>query len=76
MRIDRRQLLVAGGAGVGLVVAFALWPREVVSPLAPGKDEQVLGPYIKVATDGRVTVAVPQAEVGQGVWTGLAQVAA
>lgn len=76
MRLDRRQLLVAGGAGVGLVVAFALWPRATPLPLGAGRGESVLGPYLKVGTDGRVTVAVPQAEVGQGIWTGLAQVAA
>jgi isoquinoline 1-oxidoreductase beta subunit len=76
MKLDRRQLLVAGGAGVGLVIGFALWPRAEPAPLAAGKGEQVLGPYLKIGTDGRVTVAIPQAEVGQGIWTGLAQVAA
>ena len=38
--------------------------------------EQVFGPYLRIARDGRVTVAVPQAETGQGAWTGLAQIAA
>jgi isoquinoline 1-oxidoreductase beta subunit len=38
--------------------------------------EQVFGPYLRIATDGRVTVAVPQVETGQGIWTGLAQMAA
>jgi isoquinoline 1-oxidoreductase beta subunit len=74
--IDRRTLLVAGGAGIGLVVAFALWPREFGSTLAAGEGEQVFGHYLKIATDGQVTVAVPQAETGQGIWTGLAQLAA
>ena len=76
IRLDRRSLLVAGGAGVGLVVAFSLWPREPGSPLAAAKGEQLFGPYLKVGRDGAVTVAVPQAEVGQGAWTGLAQIAA
>ena len=74
--IDRRTLLVAGGAGVGLVVAFALWPRELGSALAAGDGEQVFGHYLKIAADGQVTVAIPQAETGQGIWTGLAQLAA
>lgn len=74
--IDRRTLLVAGGAGIGLVVAFALWPRELGSALAAGDGEQVFGHYLKIATDGQVTVAIPQAETGQGIWTGLAQLAA
>ena len=32
--LDRRTLLVAGGAGIGLVVAFSLWPREIGSALS------------------------------------------
>lgn len=74
--LDRRSLLVAGGAGVGLIVAFALWPREPGSPLAARKGERLFGPFIKVGKDGIVTVAAPQTETGQGIWTGLAQVAA
>ena len=74
--LDRRSVIVAGGAGVGLVVAFALWPREPASPLAAAKDERLFGAFLKVGSDGTVTVAVPQAETGQGAWTGLAQIAA
>ncbi len=36
----------------------------------------MLGPFLRIGTDGRVTLAVPQIEVGQGIWTGLAQIAA
>jgi len=61
---------------VGLVVALAAWPHHVGSGLRAGDKEAVLGPFIKVAENGRVTVAVPQAETGQGTWTGLAQVVA
>ena len=74
--VDRRTLLIGGGAGLGLIVAFAAWPRRAGSPLRGGEGEQVFGPYLRIANDGRVTVAVPQAETGQGAWTGLAQVAA
>ena len=70
--VDRRTLLIGGGAGVGLVVAFLAWPRREGSPLRAGPKEGVLGPFLRIATDGRVTLAVPQAEVGQGIWTGLA----
>ena len=76
MRLDRRTLLVGGGAGVGLVVAFAVWPRRTGSGLQPRHCEHVFGPYLKIATDGRVTVAVPQVETGQGVWTALPQILA
>ncbi|WP_309602598.1 molybdopterin cofactor-binding domain-containing protein [Sphingomonas sp.] len=74
--IDRRTLLISGGVGVGLIVAFAAWPRKIGSALTAAKGERVFGHYLKIAPDGRVTVAVPQAETGQGIWTGLAQVAA
>ncbi len=74
--VDRRTLLIGGGVGVGLIVAYAAWPRREGSPLRAAEGEQVFGPYLRIARDGRVTVAVPQAETGQGAWTGLAQIAA
>lgn len=74
--IDRRTLLIGGGAGVGLVVAFIAWPRQEESSLRPGPRDGIFGLYLRIAIDGRVTLAVPQTEVGQGIWTGLAQIAA
>jgi len=76
LKVDRRSLLIGGGAGVGLIVAFSLWPHHWKSELAPSKDEQAFGSFIKVARDGKVTVAVPQVETGQGTWTALAQIVA
>jgi isoquinoline 1-oxidoreductase beta subunit len=74
--VDRRTLLIGGGVGVGLIVAFAAWPRRIGSALKGERGERVFGHYLKIATDGRLTVAIPQAETGQGAWTGLAQIAA
>jgi isoquinoline 1-oxidoreductase beta subunit len=74
--VTRRTLLIGGGAGIGLIVAFLAWPRQEGSPLRAGPREAVLGPFLRIGTDGRVTLAVPQTEVGQGIWTGLAQIAA
>ena len=76
MKIDRRTLLIGGGAGVGLIVGYALWPRRLKSDLAVASGEQAFGAFIKIARDGTVTVAVPQVETGQGIWTGLAQLVA
>lgn len=76
MRVSRRTLLVGGGAGVGLIVAYAVWPRRYGSGLQPRDGEEVFGPFLKIAPDGRVTVAVPQVETGQGVWTALPQILA
>jgi isoquinoline 1-oxidoreductase beta subunit len=74
--VSRRSILVGGGAAVGLVVAFLAWPRMEGSPLRAGSREYVFGPFLKIAADGRVTLAVPQVETGQGISTGLAQIAA
>jgi isoquinoline 1-oxidoreductase beta subunit len=74
--VSRRTLLVGGGAGVGLIVAFLAWPKREGSPLRAGARERVFGPFLRIATDGKVTLAVPQVETGQGIWTGLAQIAA
>ena len=76
MRIDRRTLLIGGGAGIGLIVAFSLWPHHWKSELAAAKGEETFGNFIKIARDGRITVAVSQVETGQGIWTALPQIVA
>ena len=76
MNLDRRTLLVGGGVGIGLVVGYVLWPRRLPSDLPLRADEQAFGNFIKIARDGRITVAVPQAETGQGIWTALPQIVA
>ena len=75
-RIDRRTLLVGGGAGVGLLVAWAVWPRDYAPNLTAVKGETVFGAWLKIGEDGHVTVAVPQCEHGQGVFTTLPQILA
>ncbi|MEO6198858.1 MAG: molybdopterin cofactor-binding domain-containing protein, partial [Sphingomicrobium sp.] len=74
--LDRRTLLIGGGIGTGLVVAFALWPGGLAGDLDTALGEQGFGHFIKIARSGRITVAVPQAETGQGVWTTLPQIVA
>ena len=76
MKLNRRTLLIGGGVGVGLVVAFALWPERLDSDLPLAPNEQAFGNFIKIARDGRITVAVPQVETGQGIWTALPQIIA
>lgn len=76
MNLDRRTLLIGGGVGIGLVVGYSLWPRSLHSTLEIRRGEQAFGNFIKIARDGRVTVAVPQVETGQGIWTALPQIVA
>lgn len=76
MILDRRTLLIGGGVGIGLIAGYAWWPRHLGSALNARPGEQAFGAYIKIARDGRVTVAVPQVETGQGIWTALPQIVA
>ena len=49
------------------------------APIATSRShpaKQAFGNFIKIARDGRVTVAVPQVETGQGIWTALPQIVA
>jgi isoquinoline 1-oxidoreductase beta subunit len=74
--VNRRQLLIGGGIGAGLVLAWNFWPREHAAPLDPAAGETGFGAWLRIGEDGVVTVAVPQVEMGQGVTTLLPQVAA
>ena len=76
MQVTRRGVLIGTAAGGGLLVAWWLLPRDYGTPLVAGKGEQVFGAWLKIATDGVVTVAVPQLEMGQGITTLLAQIVA
>jgi isoquinoline 1-oxidoreductase beta subunit len=71
--VNRRTLLIGGGAAVGLVLAWELWPRRYAPNLTAAPGETVLNAFLKIDTTGRVTVVVPQVEMGQGVWTALPQ---
>lgn len=73
---SRRGFLIGTGAAVGLLVGYALWPRSYPDAWAPAEGETLLGPWVKIGVDGRVTVAVPQAEMGQGTLSGFAQIVA
>lgn len=76
LRLDRRTLLIGGGAGIGLVVAWAAWPRVYPPNLTAAPGESLFGAWIKIGTDGHVSVAIPQCEEGQGVYTAMPQIVA
>ena len=76
MRLTRRGLLIGAVAGGGLLVAWSLLPRRYALPLAPGTGETAYNAWIKLASDGVLTVAVPQCEMGQGVTTLIPQIVA
>ncbi len=76
MEVTRRKVLIGAAAGGGLLVAWALRSRSYPAPLSPGKNEYGFDAWLKIGTDGVVTVAVPQLEMGQGITTLLPQIVA
>ncbi|MEX6723326.1 molybdopterin cofactor-binding domain-containing protein [Parapedomonas caeni] len=75
-RTTRRRFLIGGAAGLGLLVGYALWPRNPALTLVARDDETIVNAWLKIGADGRVVVVVPQAEMGQGVYTSLPQIVA
>ncbi|WP_066799396.1 xanthine dehydrogenase family protein molybdopterin-binding subunit [Sphingomonas soli] len=73
---DRRTLLIGGGVGAGLVVAWAVWPRTYLPNLTAAPGESLFGAWLKIGSDGHIVVAVPQCEEGQGVYTAMPQIIA
>jgi len=76
MEVSRRGLLAGAAVGGGLLVAWWLMPRSYRTPLVAASGEHVFGAWLKIASDGVVTVAVPQLEMGQGITTLLPQIVA
>lgn len=74
--LSRRQILIGGGGAAGLVLAWALWPRNYAPNLAAADNEEIFSAYLKISREGLLTVAVPQCEMGQGVYTVLPQILA
>ncbi|MFQ3667082.1 MAG: molybdopterin cofactor-binding domain-containing protein, partial [Sphingomonadaceae bacterium] len=75
-RTTRRTFLIGTGAVLGIGVGFLLWPREWKAPSLAADGEVPLNAWVRVAPDGQVILAIPQAEMGQGAWSGLAQILA
>jgi len=72
--VSRRDFLVAGvAAGAGLVVGFYL-PHRGEGGVPAGTFEP--NAYVRVDPDGKIVVAFPRAEMGQGVKTALPMILA
>ncbi len=52
---------------------WEFWPRSYAPNVATSAGETSLGAFLKIDTAGRVSAIVPQAEMGQGIWTALPQ---
>jgi isoquinoline 1-oxidoreductase beta subunit len=78
MTASRRTFLKAtGAAGAGLALSFYL-PTEACADETPAKDAKEFVPnaFLRIGTDGRVTITVPRSEMGQGVRTSLPMILA
>ncbi|MBH1992441.1 MAG: xanthine dehydrogenase family protein molybdopterin-binding subunit [Sphingomonadaceae bacterium] len=74
--VNRRTLLVGGGAAAGLLLAWGVWPRNYRPNLNAGSGETVVNAFLKIDRSGQIIVIVPQTETGQGVTTVLPQILA
>lgn len=71
-KLDRRQFLAATG---GLLLAFTLNDSGRAA-LAGGTPPTTINGWIRIGTDESITVLIGSAEMGQGAYSGLAQIAA
>ena len=76
MRVSRRGFFFGMGAGGALIAAWTLTPRRFTAPLKPGPNEYAFDAWLKIGTDGVVSVAVPELEMGQGITTLIPQAVA
>ena len=73
-RVSRREFLVAGAAaGGGLLLGFRAAGRSPALAPAAGATPPAFAPnaFIRIGTDGRVTMIIGQVEMGQGVYTSM-----
>jgi isoquinoline 1-oxidoreductase beta subunit len=78
----RRRHLILGGVGVAsaLMVGWSMLPPRqrllTRTPLPAPAGQVALNGWVEIGADGRVLIAMPKSEMGQGTHTGLAMVLA
>jgi isoquinoline 1-oxidoreductase subunit beta len=78
--VSRRTLLTGGLAG-GFLLAFhlpvrALAPNEPVQPPDATSGKFAPNAFIRIDAAGQTTLVMPQVEMGQGIYTGVAMILA
>ena len=70
--LSRRTILKIGAASGGLMLGFRL--RPMIAAAAEGSvGDEVFAPnaFVRIGRDGKVTMIMPQAEMGQGTYTSM-----
>ena len=67
---SRREFLHVSALAAGGMMITLRTPGAVASPL-PKATDTVMGPYLKIFSDGLVEIGGPVPELGQGVHTSL-----
>jgi isoquinoline 1-oxidoreductase subunit beta len=74
------MFLVGGATAAGaLIVGYALWPSRRLAQanmMAANSGERFVDNWIKIGNDDIVTVVIPHCDMGSGIFTSLAQMAA
>lgn len=71
-KLDRRQFLAVSG---GLLLSFTLEMEERIAQ-AQGLPPTTVNAWIRIGSDESITVLIGSSEMGQGIYSGLAQAAA
>jgi nicotinate dehydrogenase subunit B len=74
LSLDRRRFLKIAGAGIVVFFSIGEWPVEALGQRREYPAD--FNAYLRIGEDGRVTVHSGKIEMGQGVITSLAQMAA
>jgi isoquinoline 1-oxidoreductase subunit beta len=78
-RLTSRRAVLQGSLGSAFVLAFYLPAHAVNQPAQlPGSAERNFAPnaFIRIDTFGKTTLVMPQAEMGQGVYTAITMILA
>ncbi len=73
-RVSRRKLLTVGAAaGGGFLLGWHVDPRPRVLAAAANGTQAAFAPnaFIRIGTDGRITLIMSQVEMGQGTYTSM-----
>ena len=76
--VPRRTFLKVGAAGGGLLLGFSLSVRVNAAPAVSDATQDEFAPngFVRIDRNGRVTLVMPQVEMGQGTHTSMSMLIA